>query len=151
MKALFVVLWLLTASPILASSNLEPPSFPASILATQFPEFKGDMKSLGDLRRYRQQLEFFREQLLEGYNRALKKHLVNLKRFDSELERAHASGHVTTDEYDSLHQRIVSELEKSARSGDYMEFYRTYLAKYKSERDWLLPVISAIERERIKF
>lgn len=151
MKALLVALWLLATSPTSPTPNLEPPSFPASILEAQFPEFKGDTKSLADLRRYRQQLEFFREQSLEGYNRALKKHLVNLKRFDGELERAHALGRVTTDEYDSLHQRIVTELEKSAQSGDYMEIYRTYLAKYKSERNWLLPEISAIERERVKF
>src|SRR5690554_5879603 len=106
MKALLVALWLLATSPAATAASLEPPSFAASILEAQFPEFSGDTESITDLRRYRQQLEFFRAQSLEGYNRALKKHLLNLKRFDDDLEKAHASGRVTTDEYDVLHQRI---------------------------------------------
>lgn len=151
MKTLLVALWLLTCITASAAPNLKLPSFPASILEAQFPVFKGDSKSLADLRHYRQQLEFFREQSLEGYNRALKKHLLELKRFDSELEKARAAGRITSEEYDALHQSVVSELEKSAPSGDYMELYGTYLAKYKKERDWVVPEISALERERVKF
>lgn len=131
--------------------KLQPPSFPASILEAQFPAFKGDSKPLSDLRRHRQQLEFFREQSLEGYNRALKKHLAEVRRFDGEVEKARASGRMTAEEYETLHRAIEIEFEKSGPSGDYLDIYSTYLEKYKNERDWVLPEISALERERVKF
>lgn len=151
MKSFIVAIWLLTATTPALAQNLKPPSFPASILEAQFPIFKGNADSLADLRRYRQELEFFRAQSLEGYNRALQKHLFQVKRFDAELEKSHATGQITTEEYNSLHQAIADELEKSAPSGEYMDLYRNYLAKYKSQRDWVLPEITTVEKSRLKF
>ena len=151
MKHLLAVFCLFVSFMGMAAPAPKPPSFPASILEAQFPVFKGDAKVLADLRRHRQQLEYFREQSLEGYNRALKKHLVELKRFDKDIETSRAAGRVTADEYDTLHQHVVSELEKSAPSGDYIEIYVSYLEKYKKERDWVLPEISTLEKERVKF
>jgi hypothetical protein len=151
MKFLLIILCLFVYIEAMAATSLKPPSFPASILEEQFPVFKSDSKSLADLRHHRQQLEFFREQSLEGYNRALKTHLNELKRFDINLEKTHIARRISTKEYESLHQSLVSELEKSAPTGEYMQLYNSYLVKYKKERDWVLPEIDTLEKERVKF
>lgn len=127
------------------------PSFPAKILEAQFPLFKGDSSSVPDLRHYRQQLEYFRDQSLEGYNRALKKYLLTLKTFDKELEKQRQLGSLKPEEYAKRHQFVLDELEKSGPTGEYMEIYTDFLAKYKKERDWVIPEITSLDRAKVKF
>lgn len=151
MKRILLSLCFATSLAVASEGTLKLPSFSSSIIEAQFPVFKGDNKSLADLRRHRQQLEYFREQSLEGYNRALRKHVSDLSRFDKKLEIDRAAGRITSEQYEALHQAILSEIEKSGPSGEYIEVYLAHLAKYKKERDWLLPEIAALERERVKF
>ena len=77
--AFFLVL---TASASFAQGGLEFPSLRARILEQQFPKFDKTNVTLTSLRKYRTELEYFRDEVLEGYNKAVKEYVAELGEYD---------------------------------------------------------------------
>ena len=151
MKSIIIASLIFLVASVATAAEDKPPSFPATILDSQFPNFKGDTNSLCDLRRYRQQLEHFRQKSLEGYNRALQKFLLNLKKHDERLELNYANSLIGNEIYEKNHEYIVNEISKASGTGEYMQIYYDYAGKLKTEHDWLMPEITAREKDKIKF
>lgn len=128
------------------------PSFQQTDLAAEFPEYKesGSNEERG-LRRYRSQLEYFREEALEGYNKdiiAFRKQLVET---DRQLELDRKKGRVSEEEYKEQHKAIAQELGNSNGSGQYMRAYYTFMKKYKSESRWVIDELSRLEKRKFRF
>ncbi|TAK99020.1 MAG: hypothetical protein EPO07_11210 [Verrucomicrobia bacterium] len=129
-------------------NNFALPSFPAIILDNQFPEVKG--KELADVGKYLQTLEYFREFVLENYNKGVIKYVAKLKSADAELEARRRTGRVSNQEYDTYHSRLKEEFENSGLKGDYMQVYERNLARYRSEAKWAQNEKKRLERERLR-
>jgi hypothetical protein len=152
MKQLAVAILLaLTTTVSLAQGQFDFPSFGERILEAQFPKFDKSQVTLTSLRKYRIELEYFRDQILEGYNRAVKDYVAELGEFDTKLELARKKGEISTSEYERQHARVAEEYKNAGADGDLLKPYFTYLNKYKSEARFVINEIKNKEKELIKF
>ncbi|EGQ9250183.1 hypothetical protein [Vibrio parahaemolyticus] len=130
----------------------ELPSFGETILGEQFPEYVESSSNIErGLRRYRVQLEVFREDVLEGYNRGVQEYREKLVAADTKLELDRKKGRIPKDDYQKQHNYIKEELDRSKGSGQYMKAYFTYLRKYKSESKWVVKELGMEEKRKFKF
>ncbi|GEM_PF-2935454 len=127
------------------------PSFGESISKEQFPEYRESENVERGLRRYRVQLEYFREEVLEGYNRAVLEYRKKLVEYDKKFEIDRKKGKIKEEEYNTKHLYLTNELRKSRGSGEYMNAYFTYLKKYKAEAKWIKSEIEREEKKRFVF
>lgn len=127
------------------------PSFGSAILNEQFPEYKELSDVERGLRKYRTQLEYFRQEILEGYNRAVLLHRQELVNADSQLELDHKRGRITSIAYAERHDYLLKEFAKSQGNGEYMTAYFTYLEKYKTEVKWVNAEIAVEEKKKFRF
>lgn len=146
-----VLLLILVATPGFAQGTLEFPSLGAKILEKQFPKFDKTNVTLTSLRRYRTELEYFRDEVLEGYNTAVREYVAELGQFDTQLERARKNGEVSEVDYKRMHQHLVDEYEKAGPKGELLKPYFTYLKKYQSEATFVIHEINNKEKELMKF
>ena len=87
------------------------PSFGEAILKEQFPEYQESQTNVErGLRHYRVQLENFREEVLEGFNRAVIDFRSKLVESDEQLELDRNKGRITTEQYVERHEYIKSEM-----------------------------------------
>ncbi len=151
----YVALWICWTALVAAVSaaqintTFELPSFAATILESQFPEPKST--DLSDLRRHRQDLEFFRESVLEGYNRGLKDYALKLDTASKQLEQNRRMGRIAKDAYGKSHVRIQEELTKLRPDGDYLMVYKLFLARYQRRANWVIQEITRKERQQLRF
>lgn len=129
----------------------EMPSFGDSDLKEQFPEYQEAKNVERGLRRYLVHLESFRQDSLEGYNRAIIVHRENLVNADRKLEIDHKKGRINKEEYIDKHDYIKRELRKSRGKGSYFKAYFAYLKRYKSEAKWASDEILREEKKKFKF
>jgi hypothetical protein len=127
------------------------PSFGETILKEQFPEYKESSDVERGLRRYKVQLESFREEILEGYNRSVINYRQQLVDADSGLELDYKKGRINSEIYNGRHDYIKKELIKSSGSGEYLAAYFMYLNKYKTEIKWVNEEIAVEEKKKFKF
>lgn len=125
--------------------DIHLPSLPIITLDQQFP--RDPQISIPKLQLYKQDLEFFRRQTLEGFNRALIIDAAEVDEASKRLETDNANGKVSQQDYQRIHGYLVVELMKLRRSGDYMATYYDYLNKYKSRMNWADDQIKAIETQ----
>jgi hypothetical protein len=127
------------------------PSFGETILKEQFPEYKESPDVERGLRRYKALLEYFRGEILEGYNRSVINYRQLLVDADSKLELDYKKGRITNEGYEERHDYFKKELFKSSGTGEYMAAYYTYFRKYKSELKWVNEEIAVEEKKKFKF
>jgi len=132
------------------SSDLPSP-FGKSISQEQFPEYKELRNVERGLRRYRTELEYFRAEILERYNRAVLDYREKLVDSDKQVEIDRKKGMIADEEYKVRHFYIKDELRKSRGSGEYMKVYFTYLKKYRSEARWVRSEIEVEKKARFRF
>jgi hypothetical protein len=135
-------------SPKEVLNTFSLPSFAATILDTQFPEPKG--KDLGEIGKYLQALEFFREFVLENYNKGVIKYVAKLKIADAELEARRRVGGISKQEYEGFHARLKQEFENCGPEGEYMEVYKRHFARYQNAAKWATNEKKRLERERLR-
>lgn len=143
----FALLFL--ASPQAAVNAPQLPSFAGTILEKQFPESK--TAELEDLRRYRQDLETFREFVLEGYNKGLIEYARKLDASARDLEEKRRRGKINADAYDQVHTYLRLELEKITKDGEYFRIYKQNLARYRRRALWVIHEITRKERQQLRF
>ena len=142
---------LLFWSAAAVSQTVELPSFGESVLAEQFPEYQESSDVERGLRRYRSQLEHFREEVLEGFNRGVMEYRQKLVETDAKLELDRKKGRISKEDYLEQHDYIAQELKKSNRSGEHMKAYFTFLGKYKSESRWVIEELAREEKKKFRF
>jgi len=141
----------LATTATMAQDELKFPSLGERILETQFPKFDKNNVTLTSLRKYREELEYFRDEILEGYNRAIKEYVAALGEFDRKLELARRTGKISKEQYERMHARVADEYKNASGDGDLLRSYFTYLSKYKSEARFVINEIKNREKELIKF
>ncbi len=146
---LLIVLLIISSAGAAVDAQL--PSFGETILKEQFPEYKESEDVERGLRRYLAQLEYFRQEILEGYNRSILDFRQQLVDADSALELDRKKGRVDDSAYTGRHDYIAVELKRSQGSGDYMAAYYSYLKKYKVEIKWVNAEIAVEEKKKFKF
>lgn len=152
MKHLTTALFLLVlATPGFAQGKLEFPSLGAKILEKQFPQFDRTNVTLTSLRKYRTELEYFRDAVLEGYNTAVSEYVAELGQFDKRLESARKNGAISASDYQRMHEHLADEYNNAGAKGDLLKPYFTYLKKYQSEAAFVINEINNKEKELIKF
>ena len=128
------------------------PSFVEKPPMEQFPEY---MESTSDilhgLMRYKAQLELFREEILEGYNRSVVAYIDQLTDSANQLELEYMRGTITRAIYDQRHAYLVAELGKTREKGKYMAVYYGCLGKYKSEIKLVVQQIAKKKKDGIRF
>jgi hypothetical protein len=142
---------LLVATPGFAQGKLEFPSLGAKILEKQFPQFDKTNVTLTSLRKYRTELEYFRDEVLEGYNKAVSEYVAELGEFDKRLELARKNGAISESDYQRMHERVADEYNNAGANGDLLKPYFTYLKKYQSEATFVINEINNKEKELIRF
>jgi len=151
-KLIFGLVVFLFSQLVAANAPNGLPSFGEAILKEQFPEYQESKTNVErGLRRYRVQLETFREEVLEGFNRAVLEYRRKLVESDQKLELDRKKGRITKEQYAVRHQYIKSELGKSKGSGEYMKAYFLYLGKYKAESKWVVQELAVEEKKKFKF
>jgi hypothetical protein len=147
-KQLIVLLAISSAGTAI---DAQLPSFGETILKEQFPEYKESADVERGLRRYLAQLEYFRQEILEGYNRSILDFRKQLIDADSRLEIDRKKGRVDDSAYTGRHDYIAGELKRSQRNGDHMAAYYSYVQKYKAEIKWVNAEIAVEEKKKFKF
>ncbi|MCI5145609.1 MAG: hypothetical protein D3923_08770 [Candidatus Electrothrix sp. AR3] len=127
------------------------PSFTETILAEQFPEYKELADVSRGLRRYRSQLESFREEVLEGYNRAVLNYGKRLIDIDRKLELDRKKDRISNGIYKKHHEYLRQEFFQSRGSGEYLKPYFFYLKKYKAEMRWSKRELAVETKNKFKF
>jgi len=148
---LFGLIVLLVNFGTFAAETTSMPSFGASILKEQFPVYRQQPNVVSGLRTYRAELEYFRQNSLEGYNRAIQQYREQLIEADKNLEIARGTGKIATEEYTKDHGYLVSEFEKSSEKGEYLAAYYQYFKRYAEESKWVEAEIVREERGKFKF
>lgn len=153
MKLLTAVLMVLLFVCNFSSANTETtlPSFGETILKEQFPEYKESADVERGLRRYRVQLESFRDEVLEGYNRSVSEYRQQLIDSDGKLELDQKRGRITSEIYTERHDYLRKELTKSQGNGEHMVAYFNYLEKYQAEVKWVNAEIEVEVKKKLKF
>jgi len=132
--AVNLLILFLSLSSYAAPNELRLPSLPATTLKEQFP--KVPSVALTSLRLYRQDLEFFRKNVLEGYNQALIIHAGEVDEASKQLEKERAAGRINADDYNRMHQYLKVELARLGKNGDYLKAYLNYFSLYKDRMNW---------------
>ena len=127
------------------------PSFSETIRTEQFPEYKELADVSRGLRRYRSQLESFREEVLEGYNRAVLGYGKRLINIDKKLELDRKKGRITPEIYKERHTYLRQEFFQSRGSGAYLKPYFSYLKKYKAEMRWSKRELAVEKKNKFRF
>ena len=118
----------------------------------QFPEYReatGDV--ISHLKRYMSQLEWFRVDVLEGYNRSVIAFIDQLTAAANQLELEYIRGVVARSDYDQRHAYIVAELGKTREKGKYMAAYFTCLGKYRFEARLVAEQIARRQKDALRF
>ncbi len=105
------------------------PSLPAATLDEQFP--RDSSHDIESLKKYKQDLEYFREKTLEGYNRSLIAYANTINESSKKLEELRRVQQVGDSDYEYFHRLLKDELQKLSRSGEYMALYFAALHKYQ--------------------
>lgn len=116
-----------------SQQDLERPFFDYESLEEQFPRFDTKNANIMSLTSYREELEIFRENDLEGFNRELIDYIAQLKVYDKRLLSARRKRQISSNKYKKEHDWLVREFPKTRESGSYMREYRKYLRKYRSQ------------------
>lgn len=130
--------------------KFELPSFAATILENQFPEIR-DGADLSALRKYRQELETFRQFVLEKYNKGIIDYAKRLDDASKLLEEQRRTHKVSTVEYHGSHARLKDEFARISKEGEYMQVYYAFFEKYKGQAKWVATEIKHRERQGMKF
>jgi hypothetical protein len=135
-----------------SESGASLPSFLEKPPMEQFPEYRESTSDiLHGLMRYRSELENFREEILEGYNRSVVAFIDQLTDAANQLEMEYMRGTITRAVYDQRHAYLVAELGKTREKGKYMAGYYGCLKKYKSEIKLVAVQIAKKKKEGFRF
>lgn len=119
--------------PMVADTQtaFQMPSLQSVTLREQFPKYRHI--TIESMIKYKQDLEDFRGFVLEGYNRALKQHAINVDESSKRLERLRASGKLSGEEYEGNHFLLKEELRKLGATGEYLRVYHDFLIRYQDQ------------------
>ena len=138
-----------TLAICIESAEISIPRFEKQLLGNLFPTI--DDYSLPSLRKYRQELEIFREGVLEAYNKTLLTHDEKIRKLDRRIEKLRALGKLSIEEYLKYRNYVIDETKRMQPGGDLRITYKNNFVRYKRNADWVINEIKSKERERIRF